>query len=191
MSGSLRQLWYRWKSLKLPWRRQWLCGTDLAGNTFWEFRDQRNAGRIRRIARFRWKTHHGDVELPPQWIQWLRHTRADPPSINEQKLDQVRQIQLKQLAAEADRRWAEKPSFLDPPSKQQPSIGISSDIAEPQDAQGTTPRQDGPKGKTAEQEKAAERARREEERERWRRETGQPAPETQPEGWSPKPTRRR
>lgn len=25
--GSIRQAWYRWKALKLPWRRQWLCGT--------------------------------------------------------------------------------------------------------------------------------------------------------------------
>lgn len=48
-------------------------------------------------------------------MQWLRHTRADPPTIAEQQLDQLRQVQLKRLAAEADRRWAEKDSFLQSP----------------------------------------------------------------------------
>jgi NADH dehydrogenase [ubiquinone] 1 alpha subcomplex assembly factor 2 len=58
-----------------------------------------------------------------QWMQWLRHTRTEPPSINEQQLDEIRQAQMKQLAAAADARWASKPSFLDAPLKQQPSIG--------------------------------------------------------------------
>jgi NADH dehydrogenase [ubiquinone] 1 alpha subcomplex assembly factor 2 len=56
-------------------------------------------------------------------MQWLRHTRAEPPTLNEQQLDEIRQAQLKQLAAAADARWASIPSFLDAPSKQQqPSI---------------------------------------------------------------------
>ena len=25
-----------------------------------------------------------------QWMQWLRHTRPEPPSINEQQLDEIR-----------------------------------------------------------------------------------------------------
>jgi NADH dehydrogenase [ubiquinone] 1 alpha subcomplex assembly factor 2 len=41
--------------------------------------------------------------------------------MNEQQLDEIRQAQLKQLAAAADARWASKPSFLDAPSKQQQS----------------------------------------------------------------------
>jgi len=56
-------------------------------------------------------------------MQWLRHTRADPPSINEQQLDEIRQAHMKQLAAQADARWASKPSALDPPSRQQPQPG--------------------------------------------------------------------
>ena len=47
------------------------------------------------------------------WIQWLRHTRHEPPSINEQQLDEIRQAQMKELAARADARWAAKPSALD------------------------------------------------------------------------------
>lgn len=48
-------------------------------------------------------------------MQWLRHTRADAPTIEEQQQDLVRQDNLKQLAARADARWAEKESFLDSP----------------------------------------------------------------------------
>jgi len=51
------------------------------------------------------------------WIQWLRHTRHEAPTINEQQLDEIRQAQVKQLAAQADARWASKPSYLDAPSK--------------------------------------------------------------------------
>jgi NADH dehydrogenase [ubiquinone] 1 alpha subcomplex assembly factor 2 len=51
------------------------------------------------------------------WIQWLRHTRHEAPTINEQQLDEIRQAQVKLLAAQADARWASKPSYLDAPSK--------------------------------------------------------------------------
>jgi len=51
--------------------------------------------------------------VPPQWHQWLRHTREAPPSIPEQHAEVRRQHQMKYLAAEADARWAAKPSLLD------------------------------------------------------------------------------
>lgn len=53
-------------------------------------------------------------------MQWLRHTRAEPPSLAEQRADVFRQEQMKVLAAAADARWAAKPSALDAPNKQQP-----------------------------------------------------------------------
>lgn len=53
-----------------------------------------------------------------QWHQWLRHTRYEAPSIEEQQADVVRRTQMKQLAQLADERWASKPSFL---AKPQPS----------------------------------------------------------------------
>lgn len=53
-------------------------------------------------------------------MQWLRHTRFDPPTLAEQQSDVVRQKQIKMLAAQADERWASKPSVLDTPDKQQP-----------------------------------------------------------------------
>jgi NADH dehydrogenase [ubiquinone] 1 alpha subcomplex assembly factor 2 len=53
-------------------------------------------------------------------MQWLRHTRPDPPTIAEQQQDLRRRETIKLLAARADQRWAEKPSALDAPDKQQP-----------------------------------------------------------------------
>lgn len=38
-------------------------GEDLAGNTFWEFKDVMNAARFRRIVRFDPKTHFSDVQV--------------------------------------------------------------------------------------------------------------------------------
>ncbi|KAM0089706.1 hypothetical protein ACP6JD_006939 [Aspergillus fumigatus] len=54
------------------------------------------------------------------WHQWLRYVRADPPSLEEQQQDVIRQIQIKKLAQLADMRWASKPSYLDKPQTQQP-----------------------------------------------------------------------
>jgi NADH dehydrogenase [ubiquinone] 1 alpha subcomplex assembly factor 2 len=64
--------------------------------------------------------------LSAQWMQWLRHTRPDAPTLAEQQADIFRQQQMKQLAAQADARWAAKPSFLDAPDKQQPTQMLQS-----------------------------------------------------------------
>lgn len=53
-------------------------------------------------------------------MQWLRHTRFEPPSLHEQRLEVQRLANIKLLAARADERWAAKPSALDAPDKQQP-----------------------------------------------------------------------
>ncbi|KAJ5935540.1 hypothetical protein N7466_005087 [Penicillium verhagenii] len=121
----VNSLWFKWKGLRLPWRKSYLVGQDLAGNTFWEFKDQLNAGRYRRIVKFDPKTHYGDVQVTPQWHQWLRYVRPLPPTIEEQQQDLVRQAQMKELARLADERWASKPSFLDKPKTQQQGAGIT------------------------------------------------------------------
>lgn len=64
-----------------------------------------------------------------QWHQWLRHTRFEPPSIQEQQHDVSRQEQMKYLAAKADERWNSVPSFLDAPDKQQPAP--ATDVKDP------------------------------------------------------------
>jgi NADH dehydrogenase [ubiquinone] 1 alpha subcomplex assembly factor 2 len=53
-------------------------------------------------------------------MQWLRHTRFEPPTVQEQQAELQRQQNIKLLAARADERWASKPSALDAPDKQQP-----------------------------------------------------------------------
>jgi NADH dehydrogenase [ubiquinone] 1 alpha subcomplex assembly factor 2 len=45
-------------------------------------------------------------------VQWLRYTREEAPTLEEQRLDVLRQQRMKVLAAEADARWAGKESFL-------------------------------------------------------------------------------
>ncbi|OGM46899.1 hypothetical protein ABOM_004425 [Aspergillus bombycis] len=119
--SPVNSLWFKWKSLRLPWRKSFLVGTDLSGNTFWEFKDALNAARYRRIVKFNPKTHYADVQVSPQWHQWLRYVRAEPPSVQEQQQDVLRQIQIKQLARLADERWASKPSYLDMPQTKQPA----------------------------------------------------------------------
>ena len=94
-------------------------GLDLQGNTFWEFRDTLSSHkhRMRRIVQYPSSTHYSEIKISPQWHQWLRHTRPNPPSLTEQSQDIIRQQNLKVLAAEADARWATKPSFLNSPGQ--------------------------------------------------------------------------
>ncbi|KAL3421952.1 hypothetical protein PVAG01_06108 [Phlyctema vagabunda] len=118
---ALQRAWLRWRSLRLPWRKRFLVGLDLQGNTFWEFHDSlSHKHRMRRIVEYPRSVQLSEVNISPQWHQWLRHTRTDPPTLTEQSQDLVRQRNLKILAAEADRRWAAKPSYLDKPQSQSP-----------------------------------------------------------------------
>ncbi|KAH6720360.1 hypothetical protein BKA61DRAFT_470902 [Leptodontidium sp. MPI-SDFR-AT-0119] len=117
--STFTKAWFRWKALKLPWRKRFLVGLDLQGNTFWEFHDALSVDkqRMRRIVQYPPSTHYSEIKISPQWHQWLRHTRREPPSLTEQSQDLVRQRNLKILAAQADARWAAKPSLLDAPER--------------------------------------------------------------------------
>ncbi|KAL9489308.1 hypothetical protein ACSS6W_001585 [Trichoderma asperelloides] len=117
--GPFSQAWYKWKALRLPWRKRFLIGFDLQGNTFWEFRLTRGAQdsseRWRRIVSYPRSTHYSQVKVSPQWHQWLRHTRREPPTLEEQRAELVRQERIKLLAAEADARWEAKPRVMEAP----------------------------------------------------------------------------
>ena len=93
----------------------YFVGMDLSGTTFWEFKDPLNPVRPRRMAQQTRRKHYADIQTSPAWHQWLRHTRFDAPSLEEQKADVQRQLQLKHLAQLADERWASKASYLDAP----------------------------------------------------------------------------
>ncbi|CAG8976684.1 hypothetical protein HYALB_00010809 [Hymenoscyphus albidus] len=116
--SPLKTAWYKWKSLRwVPGRKKFLVGLDLNGNTFWEFRDALNSHKhkMRRIVQYPHFAHLSDVQVSPQWLQWLRHTRKEAPSIAEQEGDGARRERLKILAQAADERWARKGSFLEKP----------------------------------------------------------------------------
>ncbi|KFA75080.1 hypothetical protein S40288_04047 [Stachybotrys chartarum IBT 40288] len=113
-AGPLRQAWYKWKALRLPWRKRFLVGYDLQGNTYWEFRLTREANeRWRRIVEYPRSTHLSQVKVSPVWHQWLRYTRDTIPTISEQQAEVVRQARMKMLAAEADARWEAKPRVME------------------------------------------------------------------------------
>ncbi|KAF2839993.1 hypothetical protein M501DRAFT_1002261 [Patellaria atrata CBS 101060] len=200
---AIRSFWYRWKSFKFPWRKRWLVGSDLTGNTYWEFKDALNQNRVRRIVKYNRHAHLGDVKLSPQWIQWLRHTRFEAPTITEQQHDEIRLHQIKLLAAEADKRWASKPSVLDAPEKQQPMLPLRpKDLAadapqtEPEQKEGVISHVGSPdelkehaegkdidhgrfKGKTKEKRKSP-----------WKQQRGVPGDDWQPRAWTPGSSKR-
>jgi NADH dehydrogenase [ubiquinone] 1 alpha subcomplex assembly factor 2 len=151
--GAIRDLWLRWKMLRLPWRKTFLVGTlplgiqlclyngleltvaghDLYGNTFWEFKDQINPGRWRRMIKGKGRatiSTLSDVQITPQWHQWLRYTRHEPPSLQEQVADVQRLAQLKINAKLADERWAAKAKYIEtprPPSPPRRTVAPKSD----------------------------------------------------------------
>ncbi|KAI9735893.1 MAG: hypothetical protein M1834_001359 [Cirrosporium novae-zelandiae] len=185
--GPVKRLWYTWKSMKLPWRKRFLVGMDLAGNTFWEFKDTLNSQRLRRIVKSSTSTHYADVKISPQWHQWLRYIRPFPPTLSEQQADVARQAQLKKLAQLADQRWAEKPSYLDMPKERQ------------QLQPATHPR--GPGGYTGKKKPEGkdnvknavdnqEEIKQDKKDNPWARERGLPGENWQPEAWNPDTTKR-
>jgi NADH dehydrogenase [ubiquinone] 1 alpha subcomplex assembly factor 2 len=161
--GAARDLWIKWKMLRLPWRKRFLIGTsldssynpililtrpagqDLHGNTYWEFKDAINHTRWRRIVQASRKTHHSDVQISPQWHQWLRQTRADPPSIQEQTADLQRIAQMKQNARLADERWAAKAKYIEKPK---PTSTVNPEVERAAAEQAPAPHQPPPSEKT-------------------------------------------
>jgi NADH dehydrogenase [ubiquinone] 1 alpha subcomplex assembly factor 2 len=176
----------------------------LHGNTFWEFKDALNANRFRRIVKYNNKAHLGDVKISrktaprtrfifillkahgflAQWHQWLRYVRPEPPSIEEQQRDLVRQAQIKKLAAIADQKWAAKPSFLDKPqtsSSPAPALNTGDLASHPTNASSSD---NGSKAKA--QEKPTKKG---EKSIRGKVPTG-PGETWQPESWTPEATKR-
>ncbi|KAK1971887.1 hypothetical protein LY78DRAFT_651353 [Colletotrichum sublineola] len=118
--SPLLEAWYKWKSLRLPWRKRFLVGRDPQGYTFWEFRETRGdgPGRFRRIVKYPRSVYLSDVKVSPLWHQWLRHTRQEPPTLEEQTREAFRQERMKVLAAQADAKWEAKPRLTDAPGQQ-------------------------------------------------------------------------
>jgi len=135
----------------------------------------------RRILQNDPKIPYSDIQISPQWHQWLRHTRLSPPSLQEQQTDVLRQQRLKQLAQAADERWAAKPSVLDKPRRGNLELGVGDGEAE-----GTVGRRwergvETGSGQSKEKERSEGEKR---ERENpWKKDRGKQ--EYQPEAWIP------
>ncbi|KAK2741175.1 hypothetical protein FQN55_008438 [Onygenales sp. PD_40] len=187
--SPINSLWFKWKSLKLPWRKSFLAGSDLAGNTFWEFKDALNAGRFRRIVKYNPGTHLSDVKVSPQWHQWLRYVRENPPTIEEQQNELIRQERMKYLAKAADERWASKPSFLDRPQAHQlgPATRPHS-ASHPPTAAGHPESEEGVHSAIGTESELKQQGKGK--KTPWARETGGPSEKWQPDSWSPAPKQR-
>ncbi|EFE33421.1 uncharacterized protein ARB_07781 [Trichophyton benhamiae CBS 112371] len=168
-----------------------LVGNDLAGNTYWEFKDSLKPGRLRRIVKASPKIHYADVKVPlvdgwtAQWHQWLRYVRPEPPSIEEQQNELLRQQRIKYLAQQADERWASKPSVLDKPAQQ------GAPALQSQQPSYHTTRQDTGAG-TAEvlQEQQPDAKGGKKVKNPWDRAAGGPSENWQPESWTPNVSKR-
>jgi NADH dehydrogenase [ubiquinone] 1 alpha subcomplex assembly factor 2 len=156
------------------------------------------------------------INLPlstAQWHQWLRHTRHEPPSIQEQTFDIARRERMKELAEQADERWRSQESFLDAPRTQQPApaIGVKDPggyvgMTEPESKQGVRSAVEEPEkiGEAMAGEKVDEGRFRGEGKQRpqkgkkegeapWANQLpkGAPGEKWQPEAWTPGPAARR
>ncbi|KKA19908.1 hypothetical protein T310_6107 [Rasamsonia emersonii CBS 393.64] len=175
--SPVNSLWFKWKSLRLPWRRSFLV-------------DSLNSNRLRRIVKYNRKVHYADVKISPQWHQWLRYVRQDPPSLEEQQQDVVRQMQIKKLAQIADERWASKPSYLDRPQTQQPGPATRTSDATLHPEKGAAPdRQPGVMNAIQSQAEAQEQEKKPDTKP-WARKMGGPSENWQPEAWTPTAAKR-
>ncbi|PWN51304.1 hypothetical protein IE53DRAFT_314162 [Violaceomyces palustris] len=77
-------------------RSKYVVGRDLMGNSYIEMPSlsgSKDPRHTRRAVQWREKKELGDYDqrqLPVQWVMWLRHTRRDPPSLEELERDRLR-----------------------------------------------------------------------------------------------------
>ncbi|CCE78875.1 Piso0_000909 [Millerozyma farinosa CBS 7064] len=104
-----QRLIHRFKARRdIPFRKKFFVGYDLYGNTYWEFTLDGNMSRLRRkLEPYQSMLFKSDYvqTIPPQWLQWLRRTREEPPTLHELVDDQRRQQRMKILSEQADARW--------------------------------------------------------------------------------------
>ncbi|KAI1075372.1 hypothetical protein F5B20DRAFT_386330 [Whalleya microplaca] len=209
--GPIRKAWYQWKSLRLPWRKKFLVGLDLKGNTYWEFRLSASpTERLRRIVHYPRATQYSEVTVPPPWHQWLRYQRDAPPTLADQRADLVRQERTRLLAAEADARWAAKPSLLDMPTPEATPTPIPEargrgrrGVGKGDESRAVEAEQETERSKQQQQQQQQQslkprprggeekpESKREPDNDPWKRASG-PSETWQPQAWTPTPARKR
>ncbi|KAJ2351590.1 hypothetical protein H4S02_013598 [Coemansia sp. RSA 2611] len=136
-----------WKALRLPWRKDVLAGADLDGNLYFE-RSVRSAQRSRRHVMYKKNmpvAEYSDQTIPIQWQAWMRHTRKQPPTIQELLQDAERRRKM----AENVHRLATKEASQGAVSGPEAAHATSSSHSQPQK---TTPRTSPPPGESFEPE---------------------------------------
>lgn len=97
-----KQLYFKWKALpNVPFRKKFFVGYDLEANTYWEFYIDGKKPNIRpRRLMEPYKPeplllNYFD-RIPIQWVQWLKFSRKNPPSIFDilQDEERVRKLQI-------------------------------------------------------------------------------------------------
>lgn len=133
--------------------------------------------------------------MPPQWHQWLRYTRQQPPSIQEQHAEVRRQHQIRYLAAEADARWEAKPRLTDAPVQATARTPVAA--LGGRAARGAPPAQESQPEERSRQEEAAAPGLKQEQTQKpvwndsskkdpWKQHRrGGPSEEWQPKSWTP------
>ncbi|EGV65976.1 hypothetical protein PSN45_003209 [Yamadazyma tenuis] len=100
----------------IPFRKKFFVGYDLHGNTYWEFSLDGNMNRLRRkmepYQEYMFKADYFST-VPPPWLQWLRRTRVEPPTLQELMAEQIRQDGIKMLASQADEKWQSQKLLLE------------------------------------------------------------------------------
>ncbi|KAJ1646267.1 hypothetical protein LPJ64_002237 [Coemansia asiatica] len=94
--GVLRNAYMLWKSLRLPWRSEVFRGWDLERNMYFE-RYVRSSSRTRRrvvYSKHLTVSEYRDDIIPVQWQAWMRHTREQPPTVQELIQDVQRRKRL-------------------------------------------------------------------------------------------------
>jgi NADH dehydrogenase [ubiquinone] 1 alpha subcomplex assembly factor 2 len=130
-------------------------------------------------------------------MQWLRHTRNDAPTHNEQATELIRQAQIKHLAAQADARWKAQASYLEQPKPPAPGLSLTLGAGIPSGQQQGAAVEDlvaksEESVKLASEEiRSATTARKSKKATRWEDiRLGKNVTEQQPETWVPRPVKR-
>lgn len=104
--------WYRFKSYKFPWRRHFFRGFDLDGNRFYESYNPLTPKKLRRTVKYMKDGHYTDNNVTPQWMQWLRHTRKEAPTLAELQQEVLRIQGTRRNAELISQRWEEERTRL-------------------------------------------------------------------------------
>ncbi|CAI2162946.1 13826_t:CDS:2 [Funneliformis geosporum] len=112
--SSLSRFTTAWKHIRFPWRSIVYVGSDNIGNEYFESTKKIN-GRTKRMVELKVKKelvdYSGD-EIPVQWGSWLRHTRYDPPTIEEIVLANKRRELIIERAKKLDQEYEEQKAKL-------------------------------------------------------------------------------